>query len=334
MTYGSIIRRPEYGPQWFLVYNGWAEDGGIVRLKIDNNYNGQTVDKILFEEGCELPSYEFNGNNISHTVHVLEKNYLYTSNDMSTANWAVAWTVSNYYNVTFNGSNAVVVGEGEAVAYPDALSEKKAADEYGSYVYNWYLNGELYDFSKPVTGSMNLTSDGTFTTIPAEYKVTYYALDGKTVLYEDVYTYNETITYREVGDVVGYDYCTWKYNGEGAAPTQMPAKDISFIIQGAAKTYGLTFVNEEGKKVYSGNVTYAETIGSLPETAEKVGSGLAVGPMQADRHYISGADGGICGAADPSWAAVGTVDQFCGRTAGAWHRHGAGSMESGELSAG
>jgi hypothetical protein len=104
VTYGSIIRRPDYGPQWFLVYNGWAENG-IVRLKIDNNYNGTTIDKILFEKGCELPSYDFNGKNIAHTVHVLDKNYLCTSNDMSTAEWAVNWTMEEKYLVSYNGAN-------------------------------------------------------------------------------------------------------------------------------------------------------------------------------------------------------------------------------------
>lgn len=228
VNYGSIIRR-DAGAQWAFVYNGWGEAGGIIRLKIDNSYNGTTVDKVLFEEGCELPSYEFNGKPIAHTVHVLDKAYLLESNDMSTANWAVNWTVADACKVTFNGANDTYVKKGETVAFPTALSETKPDDENGSYVYNWFLNGEIYDFTAPVTENIDLTSDGSFTTVERLYALTYLNEDGTQYAVER-YTEDTAFTLLAVPKKVGYDG-VWKTSEGENPPTVMPNSDLTLQVE-------------------------------------------------------------------------------------------------------
>lgn len=221
---GSVLNPPA-DAQWVMIFNGWGESGGIVRLTIDTAYNGTTVDQILFEKGCELPSYDFVGNAMEHTVHVLDQNYLCTSNDMSAADFAVNWGITNPHKVTFNSANPVFVNDGATVAFPTDLSETKADDANYSYTYNWFLNGSVYDFSMPVTDDMNLVSDGTFTATPKQYTVTYLNEDGSVYKTEKV-PFGSTLTLAAVPEKVGATAGRWIYSG-GDIPTTMPANDIT-----------------------------------------------------------------------------------------------------------
>ena len=266
VTLGSILN-PNPAPQWVMIYNGWGESGGVIRVNIQNAYNGTTIDQILFEKGCELPTYQFLGGNVAHAVHVLDKNYLCTSLDMTQAHWAVDWKMEEKYSVRYNNGSESFVDGNVPLAYPTDLSESKPATAEYTYVYNWYHNGKLYDFSKPVTENLHLISDGTFTEIANPYKVTYYALDGATVKYEDTVRYGEELVLRTDVTQPGYENPVWIYNGEGAVPTTMPAKDISFTLTGTPKTYTLAF---EGL-ADTLSVTYDAAIGTLPAVPEKVG---------------------------------------------------------------
>ena len=176
---GEIVDTDSAGGEvQVLTYNAWGESGGVVIIPIGNDYNGTTIDKVLFEEGCQLPSYDFNGNDTGYKVQVVNGKQIFVSNDMTTDYWATNWSLK--YEVTFNGGNGVLVDAGGYVEYPFDLSETKAETDEYYYVYNWYLNGELYDFSTPVTGSMDLTSDGTFSEIakPVYHTVTFKADNG------------------------------------------------------------------------------------------------------------------------------------------------------------
>ena len=265
VTLGSIMDAMGKDPQWMFIFNGWGEEGGILRISINTDiYNGTTIDKILFEEGCELPSYDMVASaSAGHIVHVLTEEVMFDSNDMSNV-MATNW--NKQYKVTFNGENAVYVNENGTVEYPTDLSVNKDATAEYTYVYNWFLNGEIYDFSTPITGNIDLTSDGSYTEIPNEYTVTYYALDGETVLYKDVFAYGDALTIRPVDSIQGYVDCSWRFNGEAEVPATMPATDISFTVQGAAKTYTLNFGSLSAVEV-----TYAQAIGNLPAVPAKDG---------------------------------------------------------------
>ncbi|MBR2622916.1 MAG: InlB B-repeat-containing protein, partial [Clostridia bacterium] len=152
---------------------------------------------------------------------------LFVSNDMSLDYFATSWSMK--HEVTFNGANGVLVNSGECVEYPAHLSETKEEDENYYYIYNWYLNGDLYDFSTPVTANINLTSDGTFSPIekPKYYTVTFNAnngssaksttvLGGTTVARPDDPT-KSLNSYR-------YDFVGW-YNGETAYDFETPVTE-------------------------------------------------------------------------------------------------------------
>ena len=268
VSYGSVLRAPESSPQWFLVFNGWGESGGIVRLKINNDYNGLTVDKVFFEKGCELPSYAFNGNNIEHTVHVLDAEYLWTSNDMSQVE-ALDWSCQKQYEVTFNGGNSMMLNEGETVPYPTDLSETKEEDDDARYVYNWFNGTEIYDFSQPVTSHLNLTSDGSFTAIYKK-KCQLSFVNGEETIDPLTVNYGEKVgELPAVTEKAGYDG-VWAIDGKAIDA------DYEWFIDGDAtatavytpRQYVLSFENGE-ETIESITVTYGEKVGELPAVSQK-----------------------------------------------------------------
>lgn len=271
VEYGSVINaNPQ--PQWFMVYNGWGETGGVIRLRIDDAYNGLTVDKVLFEKGCELPSYEFNGRNIAHTVHTLDAEYLCTvdSNSPSLSEgWSVDWTFEKHCEVTFNGGNSKWVTYGETLEFPTDLSETKPETDEAYYVYNWFNGTELYDFSKPVTGHLDLTSDGSFTTIlKTKYTLTFVDGEENVASIERVYGAElgqlPAITQKE-----GHD-SAWVVNGEviNSATVWKWTEDVTATAVYTPKTYTLSFENGE-ESIAPITVTFGQEIGTLPAITEK-----------------------------------------------------------------
>ena len=134
----------------------------------------------------------------------------YTTEDMCYNVTSDACT--KVYAVSFNGANTVYVSANAVVEYPVDLSETKAEDAQYSYMYNWFLNGELYDFSSPVTANIDLTSDGTFTSILKKYTVTFNGVNATEYAYGSKIEKPADPT---KGSTAEYDYAfdAW-YNGE------------------------------------------------------------------------------------------------------------------------
>ena len=102
VTLGSILNYNPEARQVTFYYNNWGETGGTMQIDINTAYNGTTIDQILFEKGCEFPSYDYLGNaDMAYTVQVLDAEYLCTSNDMTNATWAVDWAIEKLYEVTY-----------------------------------------------------------------------------------------------------------------------------------------------------------------------------------------------------------------------------------------
>ena len=135
----------------------------------------------------------------------------YTTEDMCYNVTSDACT--KVYAVSFNGANTVYVNANSVVEYPVDLSEKKAEDAQYSYMYNWFLNGELYDFSSPVTANIDLTSDGTFTSILKKYTVTFNGVNATEYAYGSKIEKPTVVPTKQ--STVEYDYIfdAW-YNGE------------------------------------------------------------------------------------------------------------------------
>ena len=269
-TLGSILNYDMANTQLSYYFNGWGETGGTMQIDINTAYNGTTVDKILFEKGCEFPSYYYLGNeNAPYTVHVLDAEYLCTSNDMSQAELATDWTFEKRCEVTFNGGNGVWVTPGETVAFPTDLSETKPEDSDYRYVYNWFNGSELYDFSKPVTSHLDLTSYVSFTAIPNKKFIISFvngeeAIEPMTVNYGEKVGQLPAVTEKAGydgawaidGNVIDSNYA-WSINGDATATAVYTPKQ-----------YLLSF--ENGEEVIDPiTVTYGEKVGKLPAVSEK-----------------------------------------------------------------
>ncbi|MBR4942923.1 MAG: InlB B-repeat-containing protein, partial [Clostridia bacterium] len=129
VTLGSILNYNPDARQITFYYNNWGEKGGTMQIDINTAYNGTTIDQILFEKGCEFPSYDYLGNaDMAYTVQVLDTEYLCTSNDMTNATWAVDWAIEKLYEVTYLNEDGSVYTtqkykQGETIALP-AIPEK------------------------------------------------------------------------------------------------------------------------------------------------------------------------------------------------------------------
>lgn len=268
VKYGSIINEAP-DRQWFMVYNGWGETGGVIRLRINNAYNGLTVDKVLFEKGCELPSYEFNGRKIAHTVHTLDAEYLCTVNGEPKEGWSVDWTFEKRLEVTFNGENSKWVTYGETVEFPADLSETKPETNEAYYVYNWFNGTEVYDFTKPVTSHLDLTSDGSFTTI-LKTKYTLNFVNGEEEIPSIQKVYGASLgQLPAITQKAGYDGA-WVVNGEviNSETVWKWTENMTATAVYTPKTYVLSFENGE-ESIAPITVTFGQEVGELPAIAKK-----------------------------------------------------------------
>ena len=160
------------------------------------------------------------------------------------------------YAVSFNGANTVYVSANGVVEYPVDLSETKAEDVQYSYIYNWFLNGELYDFSSPVTANIDLTSDGTFTSILKKYTVTFNGVNATE------YAYGSKIEKPTVAptkqSTAEYDYIfdAW-YNGETEwdfeNDTVSGNVELEAKYTATTRTYSVTFDGANATKYAYGS---------------------------------------------------------------------------------
>ena len=206
------------------IYQGNAQakiwgEANSVGFAVNANYHGTAVYAIEIKAGAKFPA-----STNDYTTYVVSEdvafyNMDYKSTDSGKNNFATAW--GKMHAVTLAGELAtgdnsakLYVVPGNTFAYPEAYSKTQAGDENTLYVYNWYLNGELYDFNTPVTGDITLTADGTFTAYYS-YNVTFVdgAMQntvvvggGQTVAQPEAPTKGETAEYK-------YVFNGW-YNGE------------------------------------------------------------------------------------------------------------------------
>ena len=188
------------------------------------------------------------------TLVTKDGDVFYTTEDMYYNVTSDACT--KVYAVSFNGANTVYVSANAVVEYPVDLSETKAEDVQYSYMYNWFLNGELYDFSSPVTANIDLTSDGTFTSILKKYTVTFNGVNATE------YAYGSKIEKPTVAptkqSTAEYDYIfdAW-YNGETEwdfeNDTVSGNVELEAKYTATTRTYSVTFDGANATKYAYGS---------------------------------------------------------------------------------
>ena len=206
------------------IYQGNAQStiwgvADSIAFSIDDDYHGTAVYAVEIKKGAQFPALTNDNTTYVVSADFVYYNVSYNSTEESYKDTSITW--ERMHIVTLTGELAtgddsakVFVLPNSTVAYPEEYSKTKEGDENTIYIYNWYLNGNLYDFSTPVTADITLTADGTFTAYYS-YNVTFVdgamqntvvVGDGQTVAEPDAPTKAETVEYR-------YTFKGW-YNGE------------------------------------------------------------------------------------------------------------------------
>ena len=206
------------------IYQGNAQStiwgvANSIAFSIDDDYHGTAVYAVEIKKGAQFPALTNDNTTYVVSADTVYYNVRYNSTEESYKDTSITW--ERMHIVTLTGELAtgddsakVFVLPNSTVAYPEEYSKTKEGDENTIYIYNWYLNGNLYDFSTPVTADITLTADGTFTAYYS-YNVTFVdgamqntvvVGDGQTVAEPDAPTKAETVEYR-------YTFKGW-YNGE------------------------------------------------------------------------------------------------------------------------
>ena len=196
----------------------WGEANSIA-FSIDDDYHGTAVYAVEIKKGAQFPALTNDNTTYVVSADFVYYNVSYNSTEAGYKDTSITW--ARMHIVTLTGELAtgddsakVFVLPNSTVAYPEEYSKTKEGDENTIYIYNWYLNGNLYDFSTPVTADITLTADGTFTAYYS-YNVTFVdgAMQntvivggGQTVAEPEAPTKGETAEYR-------YVFNGW-YNGE------------------------------------------------------------------------------------------------------------------------
>ena len=225
LDYVNVYTSPTEYKTLREIYQGkaqakiWDKTEDSISFAVDANYHGTAVYAIEIKKGAQFPAATNDYTTYVVSEDIAYYNLDYKSTDTSKNTFAIAW--SRMAVVTLKGELAtgetnvkLFVVSGNTVAYPEAYSKTQEGDENTVYVYNWYLNGELYDFNTPVTGDITLTADGTFTAYYS-YNVTFVdgAMQntvvvggGQMVAQPEAPTKDETTEYK-------YAFSGW-YNGE------------------------------------------------------------------------------------------------------------------------
>lgn len=88
-------------------YNIW-EDTDCVAIKMDTEYNGETIKKVAIKKGAEFPSYTYtSGGTEAKTSYVTEKDYVF--NTSTSADENTSWTQVTPYSSETDVSGVTVV---------------------------------------------------------------------------------------------------------------------------------------------------------------------------------------------------------------------------------
>ena len=227
-----------------------------------NTDGGSAVSAITGSGAITLPAaptkdgYTFAGWDLNGTTYAAGDSYTLTGDVTFTALWTA---VQTDYTATFdsNGGSAVsaITGSG-AITLPAAPT--KAGYEFAG----WLLDGTTYAAGDTYT----LASDVTFTAQWNQiYTVTFYDIDGTTVLGTASGVEGTAITYPEYTAEEGYVY-SWN----PAGITTIPAADTAITLTRTAAESYIAFETNGGSAVETITGAYGDAV-SAPAAPTKTG---------------------------------------------------------------
>ena len=228
-------------------------NGGSTVASETVNYNGTaTQPNAPTKEGYGFSKWTLNGQEYDFNTKV-------TSNIELKAEWIIG-----EYTITFdsNGGSSVAT---QTVNYNGTVTQPTAPTKTGYTFKNWTLNGNVYDFSTKVTGSITLKATWEI----AKYTVTFNSNGGSNVTSQTV-NYNTTATNPTAPTKTGYTFKGWILNGNSYDFTTPVTSNITLTASWEINKYTVTFDSNGGSNIASETVNYNTAV-TAPTNPTKTG---------------------------------------------------------------
>lgn len=195
---GSLTLVAEWEKVEFLVL--FDADGGTPAPT-------QTVHKgtTAIEPATARTGYDFRGWTLA------EQPYDFATPVTSDLLLVATWEKFPLYTVSFDTQGGTAVAPQAVEKYQTAVRPTEPTREGYAFA-GWYLNGNSYDFDRPVTSDLTLTASWEYIP-PAEYVVAFDS-DGGSEVDNQTVTESATATNPEVPTKEGYEFRGWTLNGE------------------------------------------------------------------------------------------------------------------------
>lgn len=151
--------------------------------------------------------------------------------------------------VKFVSADVEIINLRQLVDYLGKVTAPENPTRPGYTFSGWYLDGELYDFDRPVTRSIQLKAHWNIN----QYTVSY-DTGGGSEIPNSVYAYNAPLNQPQNPTRNGYRFVGWLLNGENFIFTdkKMPANDLQLVAKWSANNYTVAF-----------NKNHAEATGTI-----------------------------------------------------------------------
>ena len=135
------------------------------------------------------------------------------------------------YTVTFDTNGGSKVNS-QTVPYGETAEAPASPAKTGYTFAGWYLEGEKFNFSTPVTKDMTLTAKWTAN----QYTITF-DTDGGSAVAPITQDYGTAITAPEAPTKTGYTFAGWN----PVLPAAMPAENLTITAQWSPDIYAITY---------------------------------------------------------------------------------------------
>ena len=225
-----------------LTINALWQKVYTVSVKLDDKDYSTIVNENEKLELSKLNIPEQEGYDIK-IYNADDTEYDMNSSVMSDLSLKASYVALNKYTVKFNTNGASRLDNVEV--YEGKLLKEPTVSREGYVLQGWYLDDELYDFSKPVEKDMLLKAKW----IEKDKLVVTFNVDGTQYLTKSVKE-NSKVTQPENPTKKNYVFTEWQLNGKTYNFSDPVTSNITLeAVFREAKTFTVTFDSDGGSKV-------------------------------------------------------------------------------------